>query len=268
MRSTKNHQALLSTPSENLKANSMNASTDEPDSKDYSNHSSSNYERKKNIQNSNRKPYAGGGGGGGSYRGNPNIGLNSHSNSNSASINHSIGQSNISGPNHGMRKGPLIHHPIPESSGNSHIYTSGAGHHHAENTPPPYNRANSTHNSKLADLNIVLNSLLWPKITSNSIFPSAKGSSASQIEHTEKRPINHNKPLIATLPTLSNVHNHYDRTRAPRPKPLDLRRNVSNRNTPSTNSTESNNSPNSIVSSDHHHSQNHYQQVKLAWNNL
>lgn len=77
--------------------------------------------------------------------------------------------------------------------------------------------------------------------------------SASQIEHSEKRPINHNKPLI------SNVHNHYDRTRAPRPKPLDLRRNASNRNTPSTNSTESNNSPNSIVSSDQHHSHNHSQ---------
>lgn len=83
------------------------------------------------------------------------------------------------------------------------------------------------------------------------------------MEHSEKRPINHNKPLIATLPTLSNVHNHYDRTRAPRPKPLDLRRNVSNRNTPSTNSTESNNSPNSIVSSDQHHSQNHHQQVNI-----
>lgn len=71
--------------------------------------------------------------------------------------------------------------------------------------------------------------------------------------------------MIATLPSLSNVHNHFDRTRAPRPKPLDLRRSVSNRNTPSTNSTESNNSPNSIVSSEQHHSQNHHQQVK--WQN-
>lgn len=92
------------------------------------------------------------------------------------------------------------------------------------------------------------------------------GSSTPQLEHSEKRPISHNKPLIATLPTLSNVHNnHFDRTRAPRPKPLDLRRNASNnRNTPSTNSTESNNSPNSIVSSDQHHPQSHHQQVKLV----
>lgn len=56
------------------------------------------------------------------------------------------------------------------------------------------------------------------------------------------------------------MHSHFDRTRGPRPKPLDLRRNVSNRNTPSTNSTESNNSPNSIVSSDQH-SQSHHSQV-------
>lgn len=99
------------------------------------------------------------------------------------------------------------------------------------------------------------------------LFQIATGSSAPHIEHTEKRSINHNnKPLIATLPTLGNVHSHFDRVRAPRPKPnpLDLRRNASNRNTPSTNSTESNNSPNtpnSIVSSDQHHSQNHHQQV-------
>lgn len=84
------------------------------------------------------------------------------------------------------------------------------------------------------------------------------------MDHSDKRPISHNKPLIATLPTLSNVHSHFDRNRAPRPKPLDLRRNASNRNTPSTNSTESNNSPNSIVSSDQqHHPQNHHQQQQI-----
>lgn len=132
--------------------------TDEPDSKDYSNHSSSNYERKKNLQNSNRKPYMGsgggncssGGGGGGTYRGgNPNVGLNSHhSNSNAVSMNNNA---SVPPPNQNIRKGPLIHHPISESSGNSHIYSSGAGHHHTErNTPPPvYNqRVNSTQNSK------------------------------------------------------------------------------------------------------------------------
>lgn len=57
----------------------------------------------------------------------------------------------------------------------------------------------------------------------------------------------------------ATVHGHFDRTRGPRPKPLDLRRSVSNRNTPSTNSTESNNSPNSILSSDHHHHHHHSQ---------
>lgn len=143
--STKNHQALLSTPNDNLKANCTNANTDEPDSKEFSNHSSTNYERKKNIQNSNRKPYLGGGGG--AYRSNTNVGLNNH-NSNSLPINNPLGQTNLSAPNSGLRKGPLIHHSIPESSGNSHNYTSGAGHHHAENTPPAYNRANSTQNSK------------------------------------------------------------------------------------------------------------------------
>ncbi|XP_031619670.1 protein encore isoform X2 [Contarinia nasturtii] len=234
---TKNHQALLSTPNDSLKQNNPNANTDEPDSKEFSNHSSTNYERKKNLQNSNRKPYVGsGGGGGGPYRPNPNVGINNH-NSNSLSINNPAGgQTNMSATNNpGIRKGPLIHHTIPESSGNTHIFTSGAGHHHNENMTPAYNRSNSTQNS----------------------------SSAPNIEHSEKRPINHNKPLIATLPTLSNVHNHFDRTRAPRPKPLDLRRNASNRNTPSTNSTESNNSPNSIISSDQHHSQNHHQQQQI-----
>lgn len=147
---------MLSTPNDSLKPNNTNANTDEPDSKDFSNHSSTSYERKKNIQNSNRKPYVGGGGGGGGsggggggpYRPNANVGLNSH-NSNSLSINNQpLGQP--SAPNNpGIRKGPLIHHPIPESSGNTHIFTSGAGHHHAENTPPTYNRANSTQNSKL-----------------------------------------------------------------------------------------------------------------------
>lgn len=63
-------------------------------------------------------------------------------------MNNSIGQSNVSAPSAGMRKGPLMHHPIPEASGNSHIYSSGAGHHHNENTPPAYNRVNSSQNSK------------------------------------------------------------------------------------------------------------------------
>lgn len=143
--------------------------TDEPDSKDYSNHSSSNYERKKNLQNSNRKPYMGSGGGGGStYRGgNPNVGLNSHhSNSNAVSMNNnaSIGQSNVGTsvpppqsqqppPNQNMRKGPLIHHPMSESSG--HIYSSGAGHHH-ENTPPYNQRVNSTQNSTYINVSLSL----------------------------------------------------------------------------------------------------------------
>lgn len=74
---------------------------------------------------------------------------------------------------------------------------------------------------------------------------------------SDKRQINHNKPLIATLPIMS----HFDRPRMPRPKPLDLRRSVSNRNTPSTNSTESNNSPNSIVSKDQPNTPNHSQPV-------
>lgn len=157
---------MLSTPNDNLKANSTNANTDEPDSKDFSNHSSSNYERKKNIQNSNRKPFTGGGSG--SYRGNPNAGLNSHSNSNSISINNSAGQSNISASNPGLRKGPLIHHPIPESSGNSHIYTSGAGHHHAENTPPAYNRSNSTQNSKpIRSIAIVIHQIIFDAFCSS-----------------------------------------------------------------------------------------------------
>lgn len=152
---------MLSTPNDSLKqTNNPNANTDEPDSKEFSNHSSTNYERKKNLQNSNRKPYVGSGGGGGPYRPNPNVGINSH-NSNSLSINNPAasggggsggggggGQSNMSAPNPGIRKGPLIHHPIPESSGNSHIFTSGAGHHHNENTTPAYNRSNSTQNSK------------------------------------------------------------------------------------------------------------------------
>lgn len=142
--STKNHQALLSTPNDNLKANCTNANTDEPDSKEFSNHSSTNYERKKNIQNTNRKPYVGGGGGGG-YRG--NVGMNNH---NSLPLNNPVSQTNVSAaPNSGIRKGPLIHHPsIPEGGSSHHNYTSGAGHHHADNTPPAYNRANSTQNSK------------------------------------------------------------------------------------------------------------------------
>lgn len=141
--SAKNHQALLSTPNDSLKTNISNANTDEPDSKDFSNHSSTNYERKKNLQNTNRKPYIGGSGA--TYRANANVGINSH-NSNSLPLNNP----NASMPNNpGIRKGPLIHHPIPESSGNSHMYTSGAAHHHAENTPPSYNRV--THNSKCDD---------------------------------------------------------------------------------------------------------------------
>lgn len=70
--------------------------------------------------------------------------MNNH---NSLPLNNPVSQTNVSAaPNSGIRKGPLIHHPsIPDSH---HNYTSGAGHHHAENTPPAYNRANSTQNSK------------------------------------------------------------------------------------------------------------------------
>lgn len=152
----KNYQALLSTPNDNYKANNSicnsSADTDEPDSKDYSNHSSSNYERKKNMQNSSRKPYMGGGGsgvaggGGNTHRGgNPNIGGGHHNNSNPIPVN----SNTSSAQNPSIRKGPLIHHPVSESSGNSHVYSSGAIHHHTEHSPPhAYNRVISTPNSK------------------------------------------------------------------------------------------------------------------------
>lgn len=147
------HSTKLSTPNASLKPNNPNANTDEPDSKDFSNHSSTSYERKKN-QNSNRKPYVGSGGGGsgggssgGPYRPNTNVGLNSH-NTNSLSINNQpLSQPSVPNNPGISRKGPLIHHFIPESSGSTHIFTSGAGHHHTENTPLAYNHTNSTQNS-------------------------------------------------------------------------------------------------------------------------
>lgn len=151
---TKNHQALFIAPNENAKNsnnsnnNANNSSSNiNPDEqtyhepKEYSNHSSGNYERKKNQQNPNRKPS-------GAYR--PNVGINSQNSANSLSAtnNHQSLQSSTSTPNASIRKGPLIHQ-IAESSGHNHIYTSGAGHHHNENTQFTYHRANSSQiNSK------------------------------------------------------------------------------------------------------------------------
>lgn len=130
---TKNHQPLYSAPNESTKTNS-DETYHEP--KEYSNHSSGNYERKKNQQNVNRKP--------GVYR--PNIGINSH-NALSANSHQQTVQSSTA--NTSIRKGPLIHQTIAESSGHNHIYTSGAGHHHSENTSSSYNRGNSSQiNSK------------------------------------------------------------------------------------------------------------------------
>lgn len=40
------------------------------------------------------------------------------------------------------------HQSINETSCNNHVYTSGAGHHHSDNsTPPTYDRANNSQNS-------------------------------------------------------------------------------------------------------------------------
>lgn len=123
--------SLLQTPTENP----LKIASDEPDSKDYSNHSSATtYERKKHPPNPNRKHYAnsggGGGGAGGPYRASMNPALNNHSNSNSSvtannsssnnSNNNNNNQTSTLGggaPTVGIRKGPLIHQPASEANG-------------------------------------------------------------------------------------------------------------------------------------------------------
>lgn len=117
-----NH-TLLQTPTENP----LKIASDEPDSKDYSNHSSTAYERKKHPPNPNRKHYTSSG----PYRGSMNPALNNHSNSNSSvtpnnsSSNNNNNNNNINQTSSlagnatsvGIRKGPLIHQPAAESNG-------------------------------------------------------------------------------------------------------------------------------------------------------
>lgn len=107
------HQALLQAPTDNNIKSNSNINNDEPDtSKDYSNHSSGNYERKKNPQNPNRKHF----GSGTSYRGNTNSALNNHNSLAGNSINQTNSLS-ANTTNIGMRKVPLIHQNVSESNG-------------------------------------------------------------------------------------------------------------------------------------------------------
>lgn len=205
------------------------------------------YERKKNTQN-NRKSFAHNSGGG--YRPLPGANNSNYNASAVNSNNQSIHQPNLqmsstAGGPMNPRKGPLM--PQPQQDTGSHSYNANTSTHNGNRTPPnTYNRIASTINA------------------TNVSNPSGN-------EHNDKRPTNPNRinshvnhkggtPLISTLP-INNVQNNFDRPRAPRPKPLDLRRstNSSSRNTPSTNSMESNNnSPNSIISGEQHLSyQNH-----------
>lgn len=210
------------------------------------------YERKKNPQN-NRKAFAHVSGG---YRPMPGSNPNYVNSS-----NQSMHQSNLpmsssgSGPMTNPRKGPLM--PQPQQDSGSHPYNANTSSHNGNRSPPnSYNR-----NAPPA---------------ANPANPSG----APVNEHNDKRP-NSNRinshmgnkggtPLISALP-MNNVQGSYDRPRAPRPKPLDLRRstNSSSRNTPSTNSMESNNnSPNSIISGEQqsyqsHHGASHSQHASL-----
>lgn len=245
---TKNNPPLFPTPnvlSNGIASHITNQDGNYHDTSNTSNNNNNggtNFERKKNQQNTNRKTFTNG-----NYRTNAvNYNL---------SVNHQpMSQST---QNSNPRKAPLVQQQSSEAGANHQYSSVGVNQNHSGVRSPStaYNRTsgNNTH--------IIVNS----------------------VEHTDKRSMNNNAgsvhynnggntskntPLIPTLPLTS--HNTFDRPRASRPKPLDLRRNTntSNRNTPSTNSTESNNnSPNSIVSGDQHqthhshasqHQQHHY----------
>lgn len=175
---TKNHQSLLSAPNDNnITKQISNNNIDNTEPKDNSNHSNatSAYERKKNPQNPNRKPFMGN-----SYRANNNNNTNVHHNSNASTNNqttiHSsssalhagirkamnrledditkrIDDGNKKAENDGNKKIGLQRHQsmAADAGGNNHMYSSGAGHHHTDtnSTPPTYDRANSSQNSGL-----------------------------------------------------------------------------------------------------------------------
>lgn len=180
---TKNHQSLLSTPNDNNTKQISNNNIDDMESKDNSNHSNATtaYERKKNPQNPNRKPFLGN-----SYRANNNNNNNNtnvHHNINASTNNQTTIHSSSSALHAGIRKAMnrledditkriddgnkkaetdgnkkigLQRHQsmVTESGGNNHMYSSGAGHHHLDtnSTPPTYDRANSSHNSGLFNI--------------------------------------------------------------------------------------------------------------------
>lgn len=174
---TKNHQSLISAPNDNNTKPISNNNIDDTDTKDNSNHSNvtTAYERKKNPQNPNRKPFLGN-----SYRANNNNNTNVHHNSNASTNNQTTIHSSSSALHAGIRKamnrledditkriddgnkkpendgnkkiGLQRHQTMAaESGGNNHMYSSGAGHHHSDtnSTPPTYDRANSSQNSGL-----------------------------------------------------------------------------------------------------------------------